>query len=119
MTRTKGFAGFVSVLVAGASLLACAGDVREGEATAQAQDLASAASTFACGDAPPCDASTQYCKHVTGGRFDVNSYTCFVVPAKCATDVTCACIDPAGPGIGAAPSCSSAGGGVTVSVLAP
>jgi hypothetical protein len=70
------------------------------------------ATTFACGD-KHCDSSTQYC-NVSGGGTTIDTYGCMAIPANCATNATCTCIDPGAPDAGFGNTCSEHGGHVTV-----
>jgi hypothetical protein len=74
---------------------------------------------FACG-AMSCDAATQYCKIGEGGAGGPDgganaSYSCEPLPAACAADHTCTCVDKAVGG----QLCSEKGGTLTVTFEYP
>lgn len=76
---------------------------------------ADANATFPCGDLLVCHAASEYCKVGVGGPAGAHpSYGCEPIPAACANDVTCACIEPAVGG----QLCSDASG-VTVTFEYP
>lgn len=71
---------------------------------------------FACGEALECDSASQICKIGMGGPCCAPpSYSCEPIPAECASDYTCGCIQDA---MGAQ-ECTETGGGVTVTFLYP
>ncbi len=72
--------------------------------------------TFACGLTLQCTRASEYCKVAIGGAAgSVPSYSCEALPAACATDRTCACVQAA---VGAQ-LCSEPSGGVTVTFQYP
>lgn len=75
-----------------------------------------AGEAFACGETLECNSATEICKIGMGGPCcGPPSYSCELIPAKCANDYTCACIQDA---VGAQ-QCDELGGGVTVTFLYP
>ncbi len=71
---------------------------------------------FACGDSLTCNSANQYCKVATGGPCcSPPSYSCEPIPAACAGDYSCQCIQTAV----SAQECDETGGGVTVTFLYP
>ncbi len=85
---------------------------------ASTADSANGASTFACNGGLSCEVGAQVCRHVNGGPIVADAAvndSCVAVPASCASNLTCACLESALD----AQQCSEAGGGFSVVVLVP
>ena len=81
-----------------------------------ASDGGTGAQPFACGSSLTCDALTQYCEVGEGGPCcNPPSYSCKPLPAACAQDRTCACMNTAVPGAG----CTASNGAVTMTFAYP
>lgn len=93
----------------------CDGPPRKPLAHYGACESVDAGAVFACGSAS-CDPATQYCQVDEPGMPGPTSYSCQPIPAACAQQHTCSCIEmmTAGQCLGCASTCSDSGGGVTL-----
>ena len=90
-----------------------------GSADADGAAAAGVDEVFDCGDAMTCDASSQFCQHVSGGVAPgVDIYSCRETPPECPGGLSCACVQAALRNRGAV-SCVAKGNQITVLINVP